>query len=211
MSQELPDKPPGGELLLYQTEDGRTRVQGRFEDGTIWLTQAQIAVLFETTPQNVTQHLKSIYEEAELEEGATCKDYLQFARKVPATSVGNYDIILDHAEDQTRRRQQVLMLDWRAKLNGFLQFNQRQVLPDAGTISRDMADRYALDQFKDFEDRRRIELEAKAGAELAAGFAQLEEQVKKPFSRQTTAKEEINFARLFHICSFVADSPPHRN
>lgn len=49
----------------------------RFEEGTIWLTQAQIADLFQTTPQNVTIHLKAIYEEGELVEAATCKDYLQ--------------------------------------------------------------------------------------------------------------------------------------
>jgi hypothetical protein len=50
-------KMPGGELLLYQTEDGQTRVECRFEGGIIWLTQAQIAELFQTTPQNVTIHL----------------------------------------------------------------------------------------------------------------------------------------------------------
>jgi hypothetical protein len=68
---------PSGEFLLYQTEDGRTRIQCRFADDTIWLTQAQIAELFQTTPQNVTIHLKAIFAEGELDEGATCKDYLQ--------------------------------------------------------------------------------------------------------------------------------------
>jgi hypothetical protein len=65
-----------GDFLLYQTEDGRTRIQCRFVNETIWLTQAQIAELFQTTPQNVTLHLKAIYAEGELDEGATCKDYL---------------------------------------------------------------------------------------------------------------------------------------
>lgn len=65
------------EFILYQTEDGRTRIQCRFEDETLWLTQAQIAELFQTTPQNVTLHLKAIYAEGELSEEATCKEYLQ--------------------------------------------------------------------------------------------------------------------------------------
>jgi hypothetical protein len=65
------------ELILYQTEDGQTRIQCRFDDETLWLTQAQIAELFQTTPQNVTLHLKAIYAEGELQESATCKDYLQ--------------------------------------------------------------------------------------------------------------------------------------
>ncbi|ACM21755.1 RhuM family protein [Geotalea daltonii FRC-32] len=69
--------PSSGEFLLYQTEDGRTRIQCRFADETIWLTQAQIGELFQTTPQNVTLHLKAIFAEGELDEGATCKDYLQ--------------------------------------------------------------------------------------------------------------------------------------
>lgn len=68
---------PQSEFILYQTEDGRTRIQCRFDDETLWLTQAQIADLFQTTPQNVTLHLKAIYAEGELGEAATCKDYLQ--------------------------------------------------------------------------------------------------------------------------------------
>ena len=68
---------PPSEIILYQTEDGRTSVQCRFENETLWLTQAQIAELFETTPQNVTLHLKAIFAEGELVESATCKDYLQ--------------------------------------------------------------------------------------------------------------------------------------
>jgi hypothetical protein len=69
--------PPQSEIILYQTEDGRTRIQCRLENETIWLTQALIAELFQTTPQNVTLHLKAIYEEGEVDEAATCKDYLQ--------------------------------------------------------------------------------------------------------------------------------------
>jgi hypothetical protein len=69
--------PPGGQFILYQTEDGRTRIQCRFDNETLWLTQAQLAELFQTTPQNVTLHLKAIFSEGELEEVATCKDYLQ--------------------------------------------------------------------------------------------------------------------------------------
>ena len=74
----MSDEPlPNSEIILYQTEDGRTRIQCRFENETLWLTQAQIAELFQTTPQNVTLHLKGIFAEGELDETATCKDYLQ--------------------------------------------------------------------------------------------------------------------------------------
>lgn len=66
-----------GEIVLYQTEDGQTRIECRFEEDSLWLTQAQMADLFQTTPQNITLHLKAIYAEAEQDEAATCKSYLQ--------------------------------------------------------------------------------------------------------------------------------------
>jgi hypothetical protein len=69
--------PPEGEILLYQTEDGRTRIECRFENETLWLPQALMAKLFQTTPQNITLHIKALYEEGEADEAATCKDYLQ--------------------------------------------------------------------------------------------------------------------------------------
>src|SRR5438046_2963517 len=78
----MPDnKPPQTSIILYQTEDGRARIQCRFENETIWLTQALMAELFQTTAQNVTLHLKAIFAEGELVEAATCKDYLQVRRE----------------------------------------------------------------------------------------------------------------------------------
>ncbi len=66
-----------GQFLLYQTEDGLSRVECRFEAETLWLSQALMAELFATTPQNITLHLKALYEEGEISEAATCKEYLQ--------------------------------------------------------------------------------------------------------------------------------------
>ena len=71
------ESPPPSSLILYQTEDGRTRIQCRFEHGNVWMTQALMAELFQTTPQNITLHLRAIYAEMEVSESATCKDYLQ--------------------------------------------------------------------------------------------------------------------------------------
>lgn len=66
-----------GELILYQTDDGQSAINLRAIGGTVWLTQAEMAELFGATPQNITQHIKSIYTDAELSEAATCKNYLQ--------------------------------------------------------------------------------------------------------------------------------------
>ena len=74
----MSDEPlPQSSLMLYQTEDGRTRIRCRFENDTLWPTHAHIAGRFETTPQNVTLHLGGIFAEGELVEAATCKAYLQ--------------------------------------------------------------------------------------------------------------------------------------
>ncbi len=71
------DTPPTGEFILFQSQDGHVRVECRFESDTLWLSQASIAQLYSVTPQSITQHIRSIYEEDELEPAATCKQYLQ--------------------------------------------------------------------------------------------------------------------------------------
>lgn len=68
-----PEPPPSSSLVLYQSEDGRTRVQCRFEDETIWLTQAQMAELFQTTVPNINLHLKAIFAAGEQEPATTVK------------------------------------------------------------------------------------------------------------------------------------------
>jgi len=64
------------DLILYSSEDGQTRMQLRADEGTIWLSQAEIAELFQTTKQNVSLHVKNILEEGELQPEATVKDSL---------------------------------------------------------------------------------------------------------------------------------------
>src|SRR5436853_1400940 len=68
--------PPGGQFLVYQTEDGKLKIDVRFEGETVWLTQQQMAELFQTTKQNVSLHIQNIYEEGELGREATVKESL---------------------------------------------------------------------------------------------------------------------------------------
>jgi hypothetical protein len=303
---------PSSDLILYQSEDGKTRIQCRFEDESIWLTQAQIAELFQTTPQNITQHIRSIYDENEQDETATCKSYLQVrvegARQVkrqlnhyslplilavgfrvrsprgtqfrqwanerlseylvkgfamddqrlkePVTSglpdyfdellerirdiraseqrlylrvkdilalaaddqpsdsqtqkmfqtvqnklhfavtgltapeiianrinpelpnMGIVGMFLDYAEDQAQRRKQVFLTDWPERLDAFLSFNDRDVLPGLGSISRDAAEQQAFAAYDQFNERRRLvaedqgALDAMAALEDAARLAE---------------------------------------
>jgi len=316
--QNLPTK---GEFLLYQTEDGQTRIEVRLQYETVWMTQAAIAELYQTTPQNITSHLKAIYNEGELEVTATCKEYLQvqqegsrkvsrsrkfyslpaiiavgyrvrshrgtqfrrwaterlneylvkgftmdddrlkavvnigsdyfdemlerirdirssekrfyqkirdiyklaadydpkagetleffsivqnklhFAisgktaaeliseradaskpnmgltswkgtkvRKGDVTIAKNYlnaeeidglnrvvTMYLDYAEDQAKRHRQIFMRDWRKKLDAFLQFNERDILTNAGKVSKAVADQLAVDQYESFHQHRLAE------------------------------------------------------
>jgi hypothetical protein len=312
---------PPSDLILYQTEDGKTRIQCRFEDESLWLTQAQMADLFQTTPQNITQHIKSIYEEGELSEDSTCKPLLQVrsegGRQVkrtlthytlpiilavgfrvrsqrgtqfrqwanerlseylvkgfamdderlrqPVTSglpdyfdellerirdiraseqrlylrvkdilalAADYQpsdlqtqtmfktvqnklhfavtdltapeiisqrvnpelpnmgltswngarMFLDYAEDQARRRKQVFLKDWPERLDAFLSFNDRDVLPGLGSVSRDSAEQRALAAYEQFNQRRRLAAEEQ-GADDA--MAALEDAARMAEQRNT--------------------------
>ena len=68
---------PKGKIVIYTSADGKISLDTKLENETIWLTQDMMAKLFETTPQNITMHIKNIYDDAELEQNSTCKDFLQ--------------------------------------------------------------------------------------------------------------------------------------
>lgn len=69
------------QIIIYQTESGKTKIDVRLENETVWLTQKSMAELFQTTTQNITIHLKNIFEEGELQEDTTCKDFLQVQKE----------------------------------------------------------------------------------------------------------------------------------
>lgn len=354
MSKEQYTEPPsGGELLVYQTEDGRVKLDVRLEDETVWLTQQLMAELFQTSKQNINQHIQAIYKERELEPEATVKKFLtvrqegkrevrrnldyynldmiisvgyrvksavatrfriwatqrlkeyivkgfvmdderlknppvqgsavpdyfdemlerirdiraserrmylrvkeifamagdydpswsettkffsviqnklHFAatgmtaaeliqsradhllpnmgltnwkgaevRKTDVTTAKNYlkeeeidelnrivVMWLDFAEDQAKRRKQVFMGDWEQKLDEFLRFNERQVLPNAGKVSKRSADERARSEYDKFAIRRREYKEALAEQDYVR---ELEEAAKSLPSPQ---KEGVN-------------------
>jgi hypothetical protein len=68
------------DLIIYQTSEGDTKIDVFIENETVWLTQNQMAELFQTTKQNISLHLKNIFDEGELNEKATVKEYLTTAK-----------------------------------------------------------------------------------------------------------------------------------
>ena len=340
----MDNEAPKSQIILYQTEDGRTLIQCRFENETIWLTQALIAELFQVSVPTVNEHLKGIYDDGELDPAPTLRkfrivriegkrevsreldhynlaailavgyrvrssrgtqfrqwatarlteylvkgftmdderlknppgpgvpdyfdellerirdirasekrmylrvkeifalasDYqtndaqtqtffhtiqnkLHFAstgktapqlikeradaslpnmglttwkgdavRKGDVTVAKNYlsgpeieelnrivVMFLDYAEDQARRRKQVFMADWTTKLDEFLRFNDRSVLPDAGSISREQADTKAKKEYEKFSERRRTAIEAQAEQDVIRDLENIEKKLPK--------------------------------
>ena len=66
-----------GNIVIYQSNDGLTKIDVKFEDETVWLTQQQMAELYKTSRTNVVEHIKHIYEEGELDESSTCRNFRQ--------------------------------------------------------------------------------------------------------------------------------------
>lgn len=83
-------------LLIYQTQDGSTKIQVQLTDNTVWLTQADMVELFQTTKQNISLHIKNIFEEGELDENSVVKEYLTTAAdgKNYRTKGYNLDVII---------------------------------------------------------------------------------------------------------------------
>ncbi|MEW6595761.1 MAG: virulence RhuM family protein [Thermodesulfobacteriota bacterium] len=350
--------PGEGEVLIYQTEDGKLKLDVRLENETVWLTQQLIAELFQTTVPNISMHIRNIFTEGELTPEATVKKFLTVRREgsrevsreleyynldmiisvgyrvksliatrfriwatqrlkeyivkgfvmdderlknppVPGSPVPDYfdemlarirdiraserrmylrvkeifamaadyepsrpeaarffsiiqnklhfaatgltapelvraradhllpnmgltswkagevrkiDVTvaknylneeeidelnrivvmwLDFAEDQARRRKQVFMKDWERKLDDFLRFNDRRVLPNAGGVSRKSAEEHALGEYERFAKRRReykeSQGEAESIAQLEAAARQLAEG-KKPVAKKRGRK-----------------------
>ncbi len=93
----MPEQPRSdSDLILYQTEDGRTRIQCRFENETVWLTQQHMTELFQTSKQNVSLHIQNIFAEGELREDSVVKESLTTAAdgKNYATKFYNLDVII---------------------------------------------------------------------------------------------------------------------
>lgn len=184
--------PPGTELTLYRTERG-TRIDVRLDGGTVWLTQAQMAELFQTSVPNVNTHLAAIYDEGELEQAATIKSYLivrQEGSRQVRRSVQHYNLEAILAVGyRVRSARGTQFRQWAtARLREYLEkgfaldderlrnppgpnvpdyFNEllRRVLDNPGTISRDDAEHRAHAEYDKYQERRRIEAEETAERE----------------------------------------------
>ena len=89
INNNLPMEENKGDIVIYQSENGDTKIDVRFQDETVWLTQAQMEELFGSSHANIVEHIKNIYTEGELDEESTCRKFRQVRRE------GNRDVTRD--------------------------------------------------------------------------------------------------------------------
>ena len=77
MNNKTIDENSNGEIIIYCTENGNTKIDVHFRDETVWLTQAQMEELFQTSHANVVEHIKNIFSEGELDEASCCRKFRQ--------------------------------------------------------------------------------------------------------------------------------------
>lgn len=178
-----PQFPHLGEFLLYETEDGRTRVECRFAEETLWLSQATMAELFQTSPQNITLHLKALYVEGEIVPEATCKNYLQ---------------VRSEGEREVRRNVRFYNLD------AILAVGYR-VRSSRGTQFR----RWATERLREYLvkgftlDDERLKNPPAAGSAVPDRFDELLERI-----RDIRASERRMYLRVREIFAMAADYAP---
>ena len=77
------------EILIYQTDDGQTKIDVKLEDETVWLTQTQLCDLYQTSKSNISEHIKHIFEEGELEENAVVRKFRTTAQTVDKSPISS--------------------------------------------------------------------------------------------------------------------------
>lgn len=175
--------PQPGEFLLYETEDGRTRVECRFAEDTLWLSQAMMAELFQTSPQNITLHLKALYAEGEITSEATCKNYLQ---------------VQSEGKRQVRRSVKFYNLD------AILAVGYRVRSPRGTQFRRWATERLREYLVKGFTlDDERLKNPPVAGSAVPDRFDELLERI-----RDIRASERRMYLRVREIFAMAADYSP---
>lgn len=130
----------------------------KLEEDTLWLTQAQMCELYQTSKSNVSEYIKHIFEEGELQEDSVVRKFRTTATdgKSYMTTFYNLDMIialLDFAERQAEKEQPMTMNDWANYLDRILTMTGEQLLQDGGSVSHDDAMEYATTEYRKYKQR----------------------------------------------------------
>ena len=124
----------GSEIIIYQTEDGDTKIDVKFEDETVWLTQAQLCELYQTSKSNISEHIKHIFEEGELEEKAVVRKFRTTADDGKTYNVTYYNLDM------------IISLGYRIKSVN------RKLLTGAGSVSHKQALEKAKSEYRKYQE-----------------------------------------------------------
>ena len=171
---------PNGEFLLYQTDDGRTRVACQFANETLWLSQAAMAELFQTTKQNIAKHLKSVFDDGELVADSVVNQWLTTAADGKSYQVSHYNL------------EAILAVGYRVRSARGTQFRR---------WATERLGEYLLKGFT--MDDERLKNPPVAGKGVPDYFAQMLERV-----RDIRASERRMYLRVREIFTLAADYEP---
>ncbi len=189
------------ELVLYTSDDGRTRLDLRIEGQTVWLTQLEIAELFQTTKQNVSLHAKNIFEDGELVENSVVKESLTTAAdgKRYQTKLYNLDLILaknyltedevdtlnrlvviflEQAELRAKQQKDLTLDFWRSSVDRMLASNDQPLLDGPGSVSHEAMKSITTERYENFDAKRRQQEAIDADAEDLKAIEVLEKNIK---------------------------------
>lgn len=91
-SSSLPENVNNGEIVIYQTDEGHTKIDVKFQDETVWLTQAQLCELYQTSKSNISEHIKHIFEEGELEENSVVRKFRTTGADGKSYNITHYNL-----------------------------------------------------------------------------------------------------------------------
>lgn len=172
-----PENP--GEFLLYETEDGRARVECRFVESSLWLSQAAMADLFQTTKQNIAKHLKVIFSERELAQDSVVNQWLTTAADGKSYRVSHYNLdailavgyrVRSARGTQFRRWATERLRDY--LVNGFLLDDERLKNPPVGDSAAPDRFNVLLERIRDIRaSERRMYLRVREIFAMAADYS----------------------------------------
>jgi hypothetical protein len=146
------------EFLIFSAQSGGEGLEVLYEDGTIWLPQKLMASLFDVSVKTISEHLGNIFDSGELERDSvirkfrtTAADGKSYLTKDELDSLGRIiNAYLELAEERAHRRIPMTMEDWAKRLDAFLEFDEREILTNAGSISTKVAKNFAESEFEKF-------------------------------------------------------------
>ena len=159
-----------GQVILYQTPDGESKIEVRLENDTVWLSADQMAELFQRNKSTISRHVKNVLEDGELEEASTVAFFATVQhegdRKVERKiAFYNLDMIISvgyrvhsHRGVQFRIWATKVLKDWINILDDFLRISRKDILTHAGKISAKLAKEKANKEYDKFKERTMNEL-----------------------------------------------------